>query len=96
MNVVRAALVKTDGTVYKEPMILQHGHYLSEAVATGIKVSCFQEFSIGLISGRAKTPNFHAYAEDIPGPITERFQAMARELEMIMVLLIFSRGYWNY
>ena len=50
------------------------------------RVICFQELFYGPYFCQVQDPKFYEYAESIPGPTTERFQALAAELGMVMVL----------
>ena len=90
MSVVRAALVQTDWTGDKESMIVKHEKYAREAAAAGVKIICFQELFYGPYFCQVQDAEYYAYAEAIPGPTTERFQALARELEMVMVLPMYE------
>ena len=90
MSVVRAALVQTDWTGDKESMIVKHEEYAREAAAAGVKIICFQELFYGPYFCQVQDAEYYAYAEAIPGPTTERFQALARELEMVMVLPMYE------
>ena len=86
MTVVRAALVQTNWTGDKESMIQVHEDYARQAAAQGAQVICFQELFYGPYFCQVQDKAFYEYAEAIPGPTTERFQALAKELGMVMVL----------
>ena len=90
-NIVRAALVQTEWTGDKESMIKAHEGYAREAAALGAKVICFQELFYGPYFCQVQDPQYYAYAESIPGPTTERFQALAAELGMVMVLPMYEQ-----
>ena len=92
MTVVRAALVQTSWTGDKESMIVAHENYLREAAAQGAQVICFQELFYGPYFCQVQDPQFYGYAEAIPdGPTTKRFQDLARELHMVMVLPMYEQ-----
>ena len=80
MTVVRAALVQTTWTGDKESMIDKHEEYAREAAAQGAQVICFQELFYGPYFCQVQDSAFYEYAEAVPGPTTERFQALAKEL----------------
>ena len=80
MTVVRAALVQTNWTGDKESMIVAHEGYAREAAAQGAQVVCFQELFYGPYFCQVQDKQYYEYAESIPGPTTERFQALAKEL----------------
>ncbi len=91
MTVVRAALVQTSWTGDKESMIEAHEAYAREAKAQGAQVICFQELFYGPYFCQVQDPKFYEYAEAVPGPIVERFQSLAAELAMVMVLPMYEQ-----
>ena len=90
-SVIRAALVQTSWTGDKESMIKAHEEYARQAAAEGAKVICFQELFYGPYFCQVQDPQYYAYAESIPGPTIERFQALAAELGMVMVLPMYEQ-----
>ncbi|XVU22366.1 nitrilase-related carbon-nitrogen hydrolase [Actinoplanes sp. CA-054009] len=90
-DVVRAALVQTNWTGDKESMIKAHEDYARDAAAQGAKVICFQELFYGPYFCQVQDAAYYEYAESIPGPTTERFQALAAELGMVMVLPMYEK-----
>src|ERR687886_659447 len=90
-EVVRAALVQTSWTGDKESMIKAHEEYARQAAADGAKVMCFQELFYGPYFCQVQDPQFYSYAESIPGPTTERFQAIAAELGMVLILPMYEQ-----
>ena len=90
MSVVRAALVQTNWTGDKESMIAAHEDYARKATAQGAQVICFQELFYGPYFCQVQDAKFYEYAEAIPGPTTERFQKLAKELNMVMVLPMYE------
>ena len=91
MSTIRAALVQTTWTGDKETMIKAHEEYAREAAAQGAKVMCFQELFYGPYFCQVQDAQYYEYAESIPGPTTERFQALAQELEMVLVLPMYEQ-----
>ncbi|MFC0529476.1 nitrilase-related carbon-nitrogen hydrolase [Phytohabitans kaempferiae] len=90
-DLVRAALVQTTWTGDKESMIKAHEEYARQAAAQGAKVICFQELFYGPYFCQVQDSQYYAYAESIPGPTTERFQALAAELGLVMVLPMYEQ-----
>ena len=90
-EVVRAALVQTKWTGDQESMTKAHEDYARQAAAAGAKVICFQELFYGPYFCQLQDPKFYEYAESVPGPTTERFQALAAELGMVMVLPMYEQ-----
>jgi beta-ureidopropionase len=91
-EIVRAALVQTRWTGDKASMIDLHEQYARQAASQGAQVMCFQELFYGPYFCQVQDALYYEYAEEIPsGPTTERFQSLARELEMVMVLPMYER-----
>ena len=90
-STIRAALVQTTWTGDKETMIKAHEEYAREAASQGAKVICFQELFYGPYFCQVQEAEYYEYAESIPGPTTERFQALAAELEMVFVLPMYEQ-----
>jgi N-carbamoylputrescine amidase len=90
-DVIRAALVQTNWTGDKESMIKAHEDYARDAAAQGAKVICFQELFYGPYFCQVQDAAYYEYAESVPGPTTERFQALAAELGMVMVLPMYEQ-----
>jgi N-carbamoylputrescine amidase len=72
-------------------MIKAHEEYARQAAAQGAKVICFQELFYGPYFCQVQDSQYYSYAESIPGPTTERFQALAAELGMVMVLPMYEQ-----
>ncbi len=91
MTVVRAALVQTTWTGDKESMIQAHEEYARQAAEQGAQVICFQELFYGPYVCQVQDASFYDYAESVPGPTVERFQSLAKELGMVMVLPVYEK-----
>jgi N-carbamoylputrescine amidase len=90
-EVVRAALVQTSWTGDKESMIKAHEEYARQAAAAGARVICFQELFYGPYFCQVQDTEYYEYAESVPGPTTERFGALAKELGLVMVLPVYEQ-----
>jgi beta-ureidopropionase len=90
MTVIRAALTQLAWTGDKESMIELHEEYARKAADQGAQVICFQELFYGPYFGIVQDQKYYEYTESIPGPTVERFQALARELGLVMVLPIYE------
>jgi beta-ureidopropionase len=90
MTIVRAALVQAVWTGDKESMIAHHEEQARLAAAEGARVICFQELFYGPYFCQVQEAKFYEYAEAVPGPVTERFAALAAELGMVMVLPVYE------
>ncbi len=88
---VRAALLQTDWTGDKGTMIDKHEAQAREAAKQGAQVMCFQELFYGPYFCQVQEPEYYSYTEPIPdGPTTKRFQALAKELGMVLVLPMYE------
>jgi beta-ureidopropionase len=88
---VRAALVQATWTGDKESMIKAHEVYARDAAAQGARVVCFQELFYGPYFCQVQDAEWYSYAESVPGPTIERFQALAAELGIVMVLPVYEQ-----
>ncbi|MDP7208801.1 MAG: nitrilase-related carbon-nitrogen hydrolase, partial [Acidimicrobiales bacterium] len=89
---VRAAMVQTAWTGDKESMIELHENYMREAAAAGARVMCFQELFYGPYFCQVQETEYYDYAEAVPdGPTTRRFQELAAELGMVVVLPMYEK-----
>jgi beta-ureidopropionase len=86
MTIVRAALVQAVWTGDKQSMIAHHEEQARLAAAQGAQVICFQELFYGPYFCQVQEAKFYEYAEAVPGPVTERFAALAAEPGPVMVL----------
>jgi beta-ureidopropionase len=90
-RIVKAALLQTDWTGDKESMIDKHEAAAREAAKQGAQVMCFQELFYGPYFCQEQDPKYFSYTEPIPdGPTTKRFQALAKELGMVLVLPMYE------
>jgi beta-ureidopropionase len=90
-NVIKAALLQTDWTGDKASMIDKHEEAARDAAAQGAQVMCFQELFYGPYFCQVQESQYYDYTEAIPdGPTTQRFQSIAKELGMVMVLPMYE------
>ena len=88
---VKAALLQTDWTGDQESMTDKHEEAAREASAQGAEVICFQELFYGPYFCQVQDTEYYSYTEPIPeGPTTKRFQSVAKELGMVMVLPMYE------
>ena len=88
---VRAALLQTDWTGSKDTMIDKHEAACHEAAAQGAQVMCFQELFYGPYFCQVQDVEYYGYTEYIPdGPTTQRFQSIAKETGMVLVLPMYE------
>jgi beta-ureidopropionase len=90
MTVVRAAVTQVRWTGDKESMIARHEELAREAASDGVQIIGFQELFYGPYFGITQDQKYYSYVESVPGPTVERFQALAEELSMAMVLPVYE------
>jgi beta-ureidopropionase len=90
MTIVRAAITQVAWTGDKETMIKRHEELARDAAADGVQVIGFQELFYGPYFGIVPDQKYYSYVETIPGPTVERFQALAEELNLVVVLPIYE------
>jgi beta-ureidopropionase len=90
VTIVRTALTQATWTGDKESMLAKHEQFTRDAAAQGAKIICYQELFYGPYFGIVQDTKYYEYAESVPGPITERFQALAKELDIVIVLPVYE------
>ena len=72
-------------------MIDKHEVAAREAAKQGAQVMCFQELFYGPYFCQVQDAKYYDYTEQIPdGPTTKRFQSIAKELGMVLVLPMYE------
>lgn len=90
-GVVRIGLVQSACTPSREHNIAQAVAGIAEAAAGGAEVVCLQELFAGEYPCQAEEHGKFAEAEAVPGPLTERLAAAAREHGVVLVGSVFER-----
>jgi beta-ureidopropionase len=90
MTVVRVAFTQATWTGDKESMIALHEAWTREAAARGAQIIAFQELFYGPYFGITQDSAYYDYAEQVPGPTTDRFAALAKELGIVIVLPVYE------
>jgi beta-ureidopropionase len=88
--VVRAAITQVAWTGDKESMIARHEELARAAAVAGVQIIGFQELFYGPYFGAVQDQRYYEYVEPIPGPTTVRFAALARQLNLVIVLPIYE------
>jgi N-carbamoylputrescine amidase len=90
-DTVRAAIFQTDWTGAKGTMIDKHEAACHDAAKKGAQVICFQELFYGPYFCQVQDVEYYGYTEYIPdGPTTQRFQSIAKETGMVIVLPMYE------
>jgi N-carbamoylputrescine amidase len=71
-------------------MLAKHEKFARDAAADGAQVICFQELFYGPYFGITEDAKYYDYAEPADGPIVQRFAALAKELNLVMILPIYE------
>ncbi len=90
MTIIKAAITQVAWTGDKESMIAVHEQYARQAADQGAQIICFQELFYGPYFGIVQDQKYYEYTESVPGPTVERFQALARDLGLVMVLPVYE------
>ncbi|MBE7187264.1 nitrilase-related carbon-nitrogen hydrolase [Jatrophihabitans endophyticus] len=90
MAVVRAAITQVEWTGDKGSMIDRHEQLARDAAADGVQIIGFQELFYGPYFGAVQDQKYYDYVESIPGPTVARFQDVAKELGLAIVLPIYE------
>ncbi|MEX5632532.1 nitrilase-related carbon-nitrogen hydrolase [Parafrankia sp. FMc2] len=88
MATVRAAITQVAWTGERESMVARHEELAREAAADGVRVIGFQELFTSPYVGAVQDQRYYRGAEPIPGPTVERFQRLAEQLGLVMILPI--------
>ena len=89
-QIIRAAITQTEWTGDEESMIEKHEGFVRTAAAAGAQIICFQELFHGPYFGIVQDPKYYAYATAVPGPLVQRFQKLAEEFKMVIVLPVYE------
>jgi beta-ureidopropionase len=92
MAIVRAAITQVEWTGDEESMVVKHEELARRAAADGAGIICFQELFHGPYFGIIEDKKYYAYAQQVPGPLTERFSALAAELGIVIVLPVYEEA----
>ncbi len=89
---MRIALIQQAATHDKQANVERGLRALETAAASGAKLACFAELAFERFYPQRKAEAaYRDLAEPVPGPITEAFQAKARDLGVVVVLNLFER-----
>ncbi|QZH59551.1 acyltransferase [Mycolicibacterium farcinogenes] len=90
MTTIKAALTQVAWTGDEESMVAKHEDLTRQAAAAGAQIVCFQELFHGPYFGIVQDPKYYEYAQAVPGPLTEHFSALAKELGVVLVLPVYE------
>ena len=91
-NVVRSAIIQTEWTGDVDSMVKKNADYARQAAEQGAKVLCFQELFYGPYFCQVQDDEHFGIAEPIPdGKTTKAMMDLAKETEMVLIVLIFEK-----
>ncbi|PUB09931.1 nitrilase-related carbon-nitrogen hydrolase [Paenisporosarcina sp. OV554] len=99
-NKVKIGLIQASNDVHgnepvklhKEKGIEKHIQLVRDAAAKGAQIICLQEIFYGPYFCTEQNPKWYEAAEEVPnGPTTIRFQALAKELGVVIILPIYEQ-----
>ncbi|HEX4788007.1 MAG TPA: nitrilase-related carbon-nitrogen hydrolase [Actinospica sp.] len=91
-HIVRAALAQSRWTGDTASMLDLHEDYARRAAEQGAQVIGFQEVFNAPYFCQVQEPEHYRWAEAVPdGPTVRRFQALAAELGLVMVLPVYEK-----
>ena len=88
---MKVGLVQQANTADRAANIEKLQRHIRQAAAEGAELVVLQELHNGLYFCQTEDTNLFDQAEPIPGPSTELFGALAKELEIVLVLSLFER-----
>jgi N-carbamoylputrescine amidase len=91
MKSIRIACLQTKGFNAPEAAAVHTEGLIRQAAAGGARIICTQELFLTPYFCRVQDPALFDLAEAIPGPSTARFQTLAKELGVVLILSLFER-----
>ena len=88
---MKVGLVQQANTADRSANIEKLQRHIRQAAAEGAELVVLQELHNGLYFCQTEDTNLFDQAEPIPGPSTEVFGALAKELGIVLVLSLFER-----
>jgi beta-ureidopropionase len=105
-NMVRCGIIQTANDVVapegkvdkaliekiKQNMMDKHLKFTQEAASKGVQILCFQEIFNGPYFCAEQNPGWYDSAEEIPnGPTTKKFQEIAKQNNMVIVVPLYEK-----
>lgn len=88
---MRAALIQQANTADRVANIAKLEKNIRECAQAGAELIVLQELHNGLYFCQTEDPDVFEQAESIPGPSTDSFGALAKELGVVIVLSLFEK-----
>ncbi len=91
MDKLKVGLIQQSNSGNREENILKLEQRIRECAMNGANLIVLQELHNGLYFCQTEEPSVFDQAETIPGPSTQRFGKIAKELEVVIVLSLFEK-----
>jgi N-carbamoylputrescine amidase len=88
---VSIGLIQMRCSVQPEHNLSKAETLVRDAARSGAQIICLPELFRSLYFCQAEDHSNFALAEEVPGPDTERFGSLARELEVVLIVPLFER-----
>jgi len=88
---MKIALIQQSNTANRTENVAKLELNIRSCVAKGAELVVLQELHNGLYFCQTENPSVFEQAETIPGPSTESFGELAKELEVVIVLSLFEK-----
>src|SRR3954453_1384990 len=90
MATVRVALTQTSWTGDEESMVRRPEDLVRKGADEGARVICFQELFHGPYFGIVQNAKYYDFAQQVPGPLTERFAKLAAKHHLVIILPVYE------
>ncbi|MEM9259322.1 MAG: carbon-nitrogen hydrolase [Bacteroidota bacterium] len=90
-NLLKVGIVQQANSANREDNLANSAGAARRCKAQGAAMIVFQELHTGLYFCQTEDTEVFSQAETIPGPSTDYFSALAKELEVVLVLSLFER-----
>lgn len=91
MNLLKVALIQQSLSSDRDANVAKSLAAIRQASQAGARLVVLPELHTSLYFCQIEDPNFCAFAESIPGPLTDRFAQAARENNVVLVGSFFER-----
>lgn len=88
---LKVALIQQSCSENRAETVAKTIDMIKKAASMGAKLICLQELHTGIYFCQAEDVNRFDMAESIPGPSTQEFGAVAKELGVVIVLSLFEK-----
>lgn len=91
MAKVQLGLIQTSGFIEPQKNVENHIQLIREAAAKGAQIICLQEMFTTIYFCHEENEAYFAWAESLPGPVSEQMQEIAKELGIVLIVPYFEK-----